>query len=237
MSLQIQNTADQSALTTSIVVYGAPKVGKTRLAITAPSAFVICCDPDGVASLKGHTIPYVACNTFNDVWSTIEDKSLWREMQKHGIKTVFLDSATAVAYRVLQEETRYQIQGGKGSLMQAYGTVANKMRDLMDGFWRLAQFHRVATFYEQPYEKGDAETPTITGGPHLPGQKLNAEAPYWPSELYRMFFRPNKTVALQTQGSMFYLAGSRGGGLAAEEEPNLTNIFAKLAGHPAQKGH
>ena len=81
------------------VIYGAPGVGKTRLAATAPNPIFVECDPAGALSLRDQDIPFFQINTMEDfrlAWG-------WLALHMDDFETIVVDGVSRLQQIGLNE--------------------------------------------------------------------------------------------------------------------------------------
>jgi hypothetical protein len=230
-SFVIQNTYGQSNRGIKCLVYGPPKVGKTRLIATAPAPFLISAE-GGTLSLRTYNIPYVQVYTmpqFREVYNWVTGSAEARQFA-----TFSLDSISEIIEQILEGEKLKTRDPRK-----AYGEIISQGIQIIKGF-RDLDGPNIVMVAKQEFSK-DETNGMMFFQPSFPGQKLGPAVPYYPDEIFQycLFTNPQtrQTIeALRCRGDHQNIAGDRSGALDEFEEPNLTKIFAKInSGHVARR--
>lgn len=221
MAIKFTTTAKAKTHGVKILVYGAPKVGKTRACATAPKPLIISRE-SGLLSLRKQNIPAVEIETLQDL-EDIHHKICTQSKYKQ-FKTICLDSLTEMAKSVLTDlkETTKDGRQIYGRLNEDIGRVIRLFRDLQ-GF----------NVYFTAKEKivHDEETGITRCLPYMPGTTLTSELPY---EFDCVAYLKKETSGgkikryLMTDGDHRYTVGDRSGALNSKEPVNLTKIFEKI---------
>lgn len=207
-----------------VLVYGGAGMGKTVLASTAPSPFLISAE-GGELSLRHVQMPMAKVTTVED----LKDIYAWCE-QSHEAKqfqTICIDSLSEIAEVVLNNAKR-QVKDPR----QAYGELIEKMETTIRMFRDLPGRNVYMSAKMEPTK--DELTGVVKYGPAMPGSKLGSKLPYFFDEVFRLGI--NKTPQgesyrfLQTQPDMQYEAKDRSGALAPVEPPHLAQLFNKILG-------
>jgi hypothetical protein len=231
MTFVIQNTYGQVQRGVKILVYGPPKVGKTRLIATAPQPFLISAE-GGTLSLRTVNIPYVEVDTiakFRDVYNWVTGSIEARQFM-----TFSLDSISEIVEKILEAEKVKTRDPRK-----AYGEIIIQGLQIIRGF-RDLQGPNVVLVAKQEYAK-DETSGMMYFQPSFPGSKLGPAVPYYPDEIFQycVFTNPQtkqRIEALRCWGDQNNIAGDRSGALDEFEPPNLTHIFDKInSGHVARR--
>lgn len=227
----LQSTANFSSNGVKSLVYGPPKVGKTRLLATCPSPVILSAE-GGLLSLRTYNLPYILIdnmNTFREAYAWAMGAHEARQFQ-----TIGLDSISEIIEQLLTfEKTRTR------DPRKAYGEIIEQGLQIIRGF-RDMPGRNVVMIAKQEYSKDEASG-MMFYQPSFPGQKLGPAVPYYPDEIlqYCVFRNPQtgqRVEALRCWADQQNVAGDRSGALNEWEPPNLGQIFAKIAsGHIAQR--
>jgi hypothetical protein len=215
-----------------MTVYGRGGVGKTMLGLTLPPPIAYGSVESGMLSLSQAN----QLRVFGPAWTPVDAEIFeledlndlitfheWMSMEDCPYNSIVLDTVTSVADKVLANAL-LQVKDPR----QAYGEL---MKQMIDVFWRFRDMkgkHVLFIAEEMPNKEGNVPLHV----PTMPGNKLAAKVPYLFDELFHM--EVGKTPEgssyrfLQTQPSLQYDAKDRSGALAEIEEPNLSNVIAKI---------
>jgi len=228
---RIQSTANVQSQGVKCLVYGPPKVGKTRLIATAPNPIIFSAE-SGLLSLRTLNLPFVQVNNmadFAECWRWTSQSHEARQFATFGI-----DSISEIVEQLLEyEKTRNK------DPRKAYGEIITQGIDIIRKF-RDLNGPNVVFVAKQEYAKDDASG-LMFFQPSFPGQKLGPAVPYYPDEIFQycIFTNPQtkqRIEALRCWADQQNVAGDRSGALDEYEQPNLSNIFAKIAsGHIAKR--
>jgi hypothetical protein len=231
MAFVIQSTYGQTTRGIKCLVYGPPKVGKTRLLATAPAPFLFSAE-GGTLSLRTHNIPYVEISSvamFRDAYNWVFGSYEARQFQTFGI-----DSISEIIEQLLEAEKTKTRDPRK-----AYGEIVTQGIQMIRNF-RDLQGPNVVIVAKQEYAK-DEGSGAMFFQPSFPGQKLGPAVPYYPDEIFQycIFQNPQnkqRIEALRCWPDQQNVAGDRSGALDEFEQPNLTQIFNKIqSGHVARR--
>lgn len=225
VSVKIQNTRGFGARNgVKILVYGRAGRGKTFLCSTCPNPIVISAE-SGLLSLAQFDLPYIEVKNFEqfrDAYTWARSSSEARQFQ-----TICLDSISDIA------ETCLSFQLGKNKDgRKAYGEMIKQMSDEIRNWRDLPGFHVYMSAKEDRLK--DDQSGVIMNAPMMPGNKLAANVPYFPDEVFQLGIEQQGMA-----GSYRYLrchpdfnndAKDRSGKLNAIEEPHLGKIIAKITG-------
>lgn len=203
------------------MLYGAPKVGKTRLIPTSDNPIVISTD-NGLSSIRGNNIPFINCTN----WKECQEALKWAVAE--GCKkyaSLWIDDFTEMANMKLLE-TMSRVKHGQ----QAYGEMADEMLALI----RLLRQVRGATVYMICKEERiqDNELRLIYA-PVIPGKAANGMLSYLVGQVYRMEHYTDQNTGqvfevLRTKRTPTIEAGDRSGKLAELELANIGQIYRKI---------
>lgn len=222
-------TTNQAALNNGckLLVYAPAGVGKTVLASTAPNPFLVSAE-GGELSLRGIAMPMARIYNVTDLMDVYNWLAGSHEARQ--FQTVCIDSLSEIGEVVLSN-AKAQVKDPR----QAYGELIEKMETTIRAFRNLP-FHVYMSAKQEPTK--DELTGVVKYGPAMPGSKLGQKLPYFYDFVFRLAV--GKTTDgtmyryLQTQPDLQYEAKDRSGVLDFMEQPNLTHIFNKVLGAPAQ---
>lgn len=231
MTVYLRSTSDIAVNGVKCLVYGAPKVGKTRLIATAPAPVILSAE-GGLLSLRQYNLPYVEIKTMFD----LQEAYRWYT-QAHEARqfyTIGLDSISEIIEVLLEHEKSRTRDPRK-----AYGEIITQGLKIVRDFRDIPGRNVVMTA-KMEYAK-DETTGMMLFQPSFPGSKLGPAIPYFPDEIFQycVFNNPQtnqRVEALRCWADAQNIAGDRSGALDNWEQPNLANIFAKIAsGHIAKR--
>jgi len=129
-------TNRQSTTTIPLLIYGGPGVGKTRLSATAPSPFILECDPAGALSLQDQE-----CMMW-DIQSMAEFREAWNWMGAHmdQFTTIVVDGFTRLQGLGLDElipATSLEVD------RKYWGRSSRQLRSIIEG---LMKFNKDVVF-------------------------------------------------------------------------------------------
>jgi hypothetical protein len=203
------------------LVYGAPKVGKTRLIPTSNNPIVISTD-NGLASIRQHNIPFINCTD----WKQCKEAMDW--IVTEGCKkyaSIWIDDLTEMANMKLLEVLP-RVKHGQ----QAYGEMADEMLARI----RAVRQIRGCTVYmickEERIQDSDLR---LVYAPVIPGKSANMMLSYLVGQVYRMEHYVDQASGqvyevLRTKRTPTIEAGDRSGKLAELELANISQIYAKI---------
>jgi len=225
MTVQIQTTRSISLdHGIKVLVYGAPGLGKTYMARTAPGVLVISAE-SGLLSLRDVDLPVVEINNIVELGEVYN----WCAFTEDGAKfqTLYLDSISEIAEVVLANE-----KTKSSDPRQAYGELIDQMLTLCKNFRDLSG--RNVVFVSKEGSIIDVVTGMTKAGPSCPGARLSNELPYLFDEVFRYELvtdSQNQTHrVLRCHPSLTAHAKDRSGALNELERPDLSLIFKKI--HP-----
>lgn len=215
-----------------VLVYGPPKVGKTRLIATAPAPVIFSAE-GGLLSLRTYNLPYIEIRSIFDLREAFNWFSQSHEARQ--FQTAGLDSITEIIEQLLEAE-----KGKTRDPRKAYGEIVVQGINIIRDFRDKTPGRNVVLVAKQEFAKDDA-TGLMYFQPSFPGQKLGPAVPYYPDEIFQYcVFTDQQTKgrveALRCWADQQNVAGDRSGALDQFEPPNLTYIFDKIAsGHVARR--
>lgn len=216
----------------SICVHGPTKCGKTTLAGTTgdDSKVIILAAEHGLLPLREKDIRVYEMDSGETLLGAIE----WLEGLGRAGKlagwTVFLDSASDIADRILRAAKTTPVKGKVPDPRQAYGEVQDVMMDVM------RRFRSLPCTTVMICQQGKVEQPdgSIVFSAQLPGATLSAKAGYQFELVLAMHVKTGADGIpvhwLQTRPDGRYDAGDRSGVLAPSEPPNIGAIVKKIMG-------
>lgn len=203
------------------VIYGPPKIGKTRLAVTYPCLVVNT--ERGLLSLRRDNLPKV------DVYSRDEMDELLTALYSdkpnkfNQFKNYHVDSISDLAEVVLG-----QMKGKNKDPRKAYGET----HDIVMMYFRAWRDlpNKNVTFVAK--ETNYNELGVAKMRPSMPDQYLTTQLPYmFDFILHMTHFRHsdgNMYVGLHCRADFQTTAGDRSGTLDEWEQPNLSHVFNKI---------
>lgn len=225
MAFLIQSTANVAVNGVKCLVYGPPKVGKTRLLATVPAPIILSAE-QGLLSLRQYNLPYIEIPNlavFREVfqWSCYSNEA-------RQFATIGLDSASEIVEQILAYELTRTRDPRK-----AYGEIITQGLQIVRAFRDLPG-RNVVLIAKQEFAR-DEGNGLMYYGPSFPGQKLGPALPYYPDEIFQYCVFNNPTTkqrmeALRCWPDQQNIAGDRSGALGEFEPPNLGQIFAKIMG-------
>lgn len=216
----------------SICVHGPTKCGKTTLAGTTgdDSKVIMLAAEHGLLPLREKDIRVYEMDSGETLLGAME----WLEGLGRAGKlagwTVFLDSASDIADRILRAAKTTPVKGKVPDPRQAYGEVQDVMMDVM------RRFRSLPCTTVMICQQGKVEQPdgSIVFSAQLPGATLSAKAGYQFELVLAMHVKTGAdgvpTHWLQTRPDGRYDAGDRSGVLSPSEPPSLEVIVKKIMG-------
>jgi hypothetical protein len=161
--------ASQLPLNLAVVVYGRPKVGKTRFCATAPNPIIIDCDEKGTDSTRDDTDPNVYRIT---TWSELMDMYWYLQSGQHDYKTVAIDTVSGLQTLCMNfvlgdEASRDASRDPDMPTRQAYGKISQLMKTNITNFRNL-DMNVIFTAHTRTRSTGeDEEDESMITGPNL----------------------------------------------------------------------
>lgn len=207
-----------------VLCYGETSAGKTALIQTAPRPLIISGEK-GLLSLKKFKIPATEVKSLQDLGNVY----LWlmQSADARHIDTIAVDSWSELAEVFLQEllplakdprNAFYEVQRRVLEMTRLFRDIPNK---------------NVYITAKAIFEK-DEVSGAMKWMPMMPGTKLSQQLPFLFDEVWALRLSSAKDPItglnyryIQTQPDLQYTAKSRSG-LAAQEAPDLTQLFSKM---------
>lgn len=161
--------ASELPLNLAVVVYGRPKVGKTRFCASAPNPLIVDCDEKGTDSTRDDTDPNVARIT---TWSELNDIYWYLQSGDHPFDTVGIDTISGLQTLCMNfvlgdEASRDASRDPDMPTRQAYGKVSQLMRTQITNFRNL-EMNVIFTAHTRTRSTGeDEEDESVITGPNL----------------------------------------------------------------------
>jgi len=231
MTVYLRSTSDIAINGVKCLVYGPPKVGKTRLIATAPAPVILSAE-GGLLSLRQYNLPYIEIKTMLDLSEAYRWYTQAQEAKQ--FYTIGLDSISEIIEVLLEHEKARTRDPRK-----AYGEIITQGLRIVRDFRDIPGRNVVMTA-KMEYSKDEANGMMLFQ-PSFPGSKLGPAVPYFPDEIFQycVFTNPQtgqRGEFLRCWADQQNIAGDRSGALDQWELPNLSNVFAKIAsGHIAKR--
>jgi phage nucleotide-binding protein len=222
-----------------ILVYGEAGMGKTSLVATLPKPILISAE-SGLLSIAAenlnrvygnmglpivYDIPVIEVKCLEDVEAAYQ----WcvTPANQQYFESIALDSLSEIAEQCLNNAKK-----GTKDPRQAYGTLLEKMQDLIRKFRDIPGKH---VYMSAKMGKDKDEVSGVTAyAPSMPGSKLGQMLPYFFDEVFRLNVNKdqqgNSYRYLQTQPDFNTIAKDRSGRLDAVEVPHLGSVINKMKG-------
>lgn len=223
MAINLKTTSGLAANGVKLLVYGQAGAGKTSLLRTLPNPIVLSAE-GGLLSIQDADLPYIEITSMEQLREAYEWLSTTQEGQQFA--SVGLDSISEIAEVCLN----YEKKATKDPRM-AYGAMQEQMSDIIRAFRDLPGKH---VYMSAKLEKSTDEMGRMLYAPSMPGNKSGQALPYFFDEVLALRIeKDNEGVtqrALMCDSDGLWSAKDRSGKLAMWEQPNLTDIIAKIGG-------
>jgi hypothetical protein len=225
MAIQLKSTKDAAYDGIKMLVCGPAGAGKTTLCSTTGEPTIIISAESGLLSLRGFDIPVIEVKTLDQLYEAYDYVA--NDANGQSFSWVCLDSISEIAEVVLN----YEKKNAKDP-RQAYGSLAEKMTDLIRAFRDLPG--RNVLFLCKQEKSKDEQTGAMLYGPSMPGNQLKNGIEYFFDEVLTLRVEKdadgNPTRWLQTSRDFNYSAKDRSGALDMFEQPDIGSIAAKIRG-------
>jgi len=161
--------ASEFPLNLSVVVYGRPKVGKTRFCATAPKVLIIDCDEKGTDSTRDDSDPEAIRVT---TWSEINDIYWYLQSGEHNFESVAIDTVSglqtlAMNFVLGDEAARDASRDPDQPSQRIYQKVTQLMKVQITNYRNLP-LNVIFTAHTRTREQGEGEEDiTYITGPNL----------------------------------------------------------------------
>lgn len=227
MAIQLKSTKQSALDGIKCLVHGPAGAGKTTLCATTGAPTIIISAEAGLLSLRGFDIPVLEVKTLDELYEAYQYVAGPDGTQ---FSWVCLDSISEIAEVVLN----YEKKNSKDP-RQAYGSLAEKMTDLIRAFRDLPG--KNVLFLSKQEKVKDEQTGALLYSPSMPGNQLKNGLSYFFDEVMALRVEKdadgNPTRWLQTSRDYNYEAKDRSGCLEMFESPDLSAIAAKITSSAA----
>lgn len=225
--VQIQHTNQVGSLPgIKGLFYGGAGSGKTFLATTARSCFVVATEP-GLRTLQRYAIPF----TYADTIPKLNDVARWiaQSYEARQYETFLFDSLSEIFEMILAKER--PLAGREPR--KAYGELAIQAVDLIKLYRDIPGPNIIFT------AKLARDKDEISGGylyqPRFPGKETGQNAPYLFDFVFNIYRNEDPTTKevshlVRTKPTNQWEAKDRSGLLAAVEYAHLQYLFDKING-------
>lgn len=222
MAIQLKSTKQAALDGIKCLVHGPAGAGKTTLCSTTGEPTIIISAEAGLLSLRKFDIPVIEVKSLDQLYEAYEyvagpdgAKFSW----------VCLDSISEIAEVVLNHEKK-----NSKDPRQAYGSLAEKMTDLIRAFRDLPG--KNVLFLCKQEKVKDEQSGALLYSPSMPGNQLKNGLSYFFDEVMAIRVEKdaegNPTRWLQTSRDFNYEAKDRSGSLDMFEPPDLAAIASKV---------
>ena len=222
MAIQLKSTSQAALDGIKCLVHGPAGAGKTTLCSTTGEPTIIISAEAGLLSLRKFDIPVIEVKSLDQLYEAYEyvagpdgAKFSW----------VCLDSISEIAEVVLNHEKK-----NSKDPRQAYGSLAEKMTDLIRAFRDLPG--KNVLFLCKQEKVKDEQSGALLYSPSMPGNQLKNGLSYFFDEVMAIRVEKdaegNPTRWLQTSRDFNYEAKDRSGSLDMFEPPDLAAIASKV---------
>ena len=206
-----------------VLGYGQSGAGKTLAIATAPAPVILSAE-SGLLTLAKFDIPFIHITSLEDLTKAY---NLVTGSVGKNFQTICLDSISEIAETCLAAEKR-KTKDPRQAYTKSNDLIAGIIRSFRD-----IQGKNVYFTAKEEWNK-DEQTGAMMFGPSMPGKQLTKDIPYFFDVVLRFEIITDPATGAQshwvrTVGDMNNVAKNRGGKLDKWEQPNLSNIFNKLA--------
>lgn len=223
MAITLKSTRDAALDGIKILVHGPAGAGKTSLCGTTGGSTLIISAESGLLSLRAFDIPVLEVKTLDQLYEAYQFVTDTDEGK--AFQWVCLDSISEIAEVVLNHEKKTAKDP-----RQAYGTLAEKMTDILRAFRDLPG--RNVYFACKQERTKDEQSGAMLYFPSMPGNMLKQGVGYFFDEVFALRVekdaKGNPTRWLQTNRDYNYEAKDRSGSLDMFEPADLSAIAAKI---------
>lgn len=233
MALELRNTRDLTDVWLSIIMYGPPKVGKTRLAATLGEKPLFIDFDDGMLTLREMGVNFIQPRSWEEILELVTLIRNGKLREQVDFDTIVFDSLSFM-YTIVMEGV---LKLGKRTIpqIQDWGLANERVKMIVDYLVKARneqRYHFILTCHEKVDK--DEERGRIIGGIGSTPALMNI-LPAMFDELYYLSVSqgPNNTVkrSVNTVQTSFFPAGSRSSGkLLPVEEADLNKIYQKITG-------
>lgn len=207
------------------LVYAKAGMGKTFLATTVDSPLVIMTEP-GLLSLRRYNIPFIEARTVQQLTEVARWIATSPEARR--FNCFFIDSLSEVLEILLAVERQ---KVGQKEPRKAYNELLIQAVDMIRLFRDIMGPNIIFTAKEE-YSQDDQGMMMFR--PKFPGRAMGIEAPYFFDEVWQLMLHRHtdgkEYRVLRCHPTNQHEAKDRSGALAAMENANLNEVFAKIRG-------
>lgn len=208
VAYSVQNSSSLDALKLDLLVYGAPKTGKThaigQFVEMGLKPLVIACDPGGMITLKNIGVDFIEINKTSELFEFIRDcNSGAFPFFGRGYNMVCLDGASNLSYLTLKETG----ESSKNRMLD-YAQAQAPFLKLIDGLRRFP-----CHFYANAWEGELKTNGNVYYGAMAEGNKLSIKFNGLFNTVLRLFhYTDNQQIktAVQTSPDGNHICGGRG---------------------------
>lgn len=233
MPFKIKRTSDVKSKSITIMAYGPPGVGKTRLCATAPKGQTLILSAEsGLLSVSQYDLDYIEVDDF----STLEEVTKAINGNSSEFKSyswICLDSLSEIAEVVLAK-----YKGDFKDARRAYGETQDRLDRLVRWFRDVDR----NVYMSLKQTRAEDSSGRVTFGPSMPSKKLTQGVAYFPDQVctFRDAIKPDgtatKVLTFQATPSHPQLK-DRSGMFGDTVKPSLEHISKTIqAGHKKTKG-
>ncbi len=208
----------QKRIIVNMLLYGAPGVGKTTFASTAPKPLIIDLE-NGSLALLGKDVDIAQVDTLQDAKQAI------KYALEHGYQTVVIDSITRYAELQLEEILRENKKDT--ARIQDWGEVVKRIKKLI---WTLQSKNINTIFIALETEEKDEDS--LVKRPAVPGQ-LKVAIPAIVDIVGYLRVRNGGERVVSVKPSAKWYAKDRSGRLPDEVKPDFSYILSLIRGDNA----